>query len=289
MATDATVSLSLPIGLAVGMLNLAVKPRSVVLQPLIKAFHYHETNLPCALERILPSGMAHLMINLAEDQFRTYSGPDCRLDQSTRGAVFVGPHGHSTILDTREFHWLIAVEFRVGGAAPFLPVPLDELTNQAASLSEFWGLDGQLLREQLLDAPTPQQKLRLLESAMLQQFSVPTDSIIVQATNLLDSGLSVRDTATELGILPRTFIRRFREQIGLTPKRFMRIRRMQRVLRAAGLTERPDWCEVAGRLGFSDQAHLIHDFRELTGITPTAYKPQSPRRSNHVPITLPSR
>jgi AraC-like DNA-binding protein len=270
------------------MLNLAVRPCSIVLQPLIKAFHYHEMDLPFSLERVLPSGGTHLMINLTDRQFRTYSGPDCGAVLSIEGAVFAGPYERSTILDRREFRWLIAVEFRVGGAAPFVLTPLDELSNKVVTLGDLWGPDGQFLREQLLDAPTPQRKLRILESAMLRRFSTPPDSALVRATSLLDRGLSVRDTASELGILPRTFIRRFRELVGLTPKRFMRIRRMQRVLRVVRIAEQPDWCDVACRMGFSDQAHLIHDFRELTGITPTAYKPQSPGRSNHVPVALPA-
>lgn len=34
-----------------------------------------------------------------------------------------------------------------------------------------------------------------------------------------------------------------------------------------------------------DEAHLVHDFRELTGITPTAYRPRSIEERNHVPVS----
>jgi len=44
----------------------------------------------------------------------------------------------------------------------------------------------------------------------------------------------------------------------------------------------PDWCALAAEHGYTDQAHLIHDFRDLAGITPLGYKPQSPQRNNHV-------
>jgi hypothetical protein len=37
---------------------------------------------------------------------------------------------------------------------------------------------------------------------------------------------------------------------------------------------------------YTDQAHLIHDIRDLADITPSGYKPQSPQRNNHVPIVF---
>jgi AraC-like DNA-binding protein len=44
------------------------------------------------------------------------------------------------------------------------------------------------------------------------------------------------------------------------------------------------WAEVAMEHGYYDQAHLIHDFRELTGLTPTAYRPRAAHEWNHVPV-----
>jgi AraC-like DNA-binding protein len=101
---------------------------------------------------------------------------------------------------------------------------------------------------------------------------------------MLNRGLPVADTAAHLGFLPKTFVRRFREQVGLTPKRFARVRRMQRIIRSLRSGEAINWGQLAAQYEFSDQAHFIHDFRDLTGITPTAYKPQSPQRGNHVPV-----
>jgi methylphosphotriester-DNA--protein-cysteine methyltransferase len=69
----------------------------------------------------------------------------------------------------------------------------------------------------------------------------------------------------ELGLSPRTFTRRFRDHTGLTPKRFARIQRLQRLLAAVEPAHPVDWARLAAEHGYCDQAHLIDDFRELTG------------------------
>jgi AraC-like DNA-binding protein len=268
------------------MVHLAARPRSPALQPFIKSFHYHETTFPFGLERILPSGQAHLMINLADDEFRTYSGARCERMHRVRGAALSGPRGTATVLDTGEMQSLVAVEFRPGGAAPFFPLPLDEVANQAVAVDDLWGLDGLLLREQLLEAPAPQLKLQVLESALLRHFSKAPNPLVTHAVALLSRGAAVSETCNHLGLLPKTFVRRFREQVGLTPKRFARVRRLQRIAAAVSGSQDFDWSDLALEHGFTDQAHLIHDFRDLTGITPAAYRPHSPQRRNHVPIAI---
>jgi hypothetical protein len=46
----------------------------------------------------------------------------------------------------------------------------------------------------------------------------------------------------------------------------------------------PDWCGLAAEYGYADQAHLIRDFRDLTGLTTTEYRPRSAEVQNHVPV-----
>ncbi len=45
-----------------------------------------------------------------------------------------------------------------------------------------------------------------------------------------------------------------------------------------------DWATVAAEHGYCDQPHLIDDFRDLTGITPGAYRPRSAGEHNHVAL-----
>ena len=65
--------------------------------------------------------------------------------------------------------------------------------------------------------------------------------------------------------------RRFTAQVGLTPKRFARVQRMQRLVRDLDGQTEVDWAAAAAKHGYADQPHLADEFRELAGITPAEY------------------
>jgi AraC-like DNA-binding protein len=236
------------------------------------------------LERIMPNGQPHLMVNLAEDEFRTYGAARAEQMSQHSGAVLTGPHAKSVIIDTRAQRWLAAVEFRHGGAFHFFSMPMTEISNQVVQLQDVWRGDGTLLRERLLDARTPASKFQVFEDVLLNHLKPNFDPPIQYAIAALRAGVPVSQLALRLGISPRTFARHFSCQVGITPKRFARVQRLQRVLRAVRLSSKPDWCALAAEHGYTDQAHLIHDFRDLADIKPSEYKPHSQQRNNHVPI-----
>jgi AraC-like DNA-binding protein len=78
--------------------------------------------------------------------------------------------------------------------------------------------------------------------------------------------VAVAALAKQSGAHARTLVRLFERSVGLSPKRFARVVRLQAALRA--LPARDNWTHLAADLGYHDQAHFIHDVRELLGATP---------------------
>ena len=71
-------------------------------------------------------------------------------------------------------------------------------------------------------------------------------------------------------------------EVGMTPKRYCRVRRFQRALALANRGRQVDWNRVALDCGYFDQAHFIHDFRSFAGLTPTGYQSARTSFQNHV-------
>jgi AraC-like DNA-binding protein len=65
----------------------------------------------------------------------------------------------------------------------------------------------------------------------------------------------------------RGFQTRFRAQVGLAPKEFARVLRLQATLRALDRDDAPI-AELAADAGFSDQAHATREVQRVTGLTP---------------------
>ena len=64
---------------------------------------------------------------------------------------------------------------------------------------------------------------------------------------------------------------RFKELIGVTPKRLARTYRFAATVFAINPAGPIDWGDLAGGAGYFDQAHFGHEFRAFTGLTPTRY------------------
>ena len=77
--------------------------------------------------------------------------------------------------------------------------------------------------------------------------------------------------AEDLGVSERHLRRVFREVVGLSPKAFFKLTRFERALKAAMDGGDSTWSDIAVGAGYYDQAHLIADFRSITGATPREF------------------
>jgi AraC-like DNA-binding protein len=98
------------------------------------------------------------------------------------------------------------------------------------------------------------------------------DRIAYATGRLCRHQVSVTALAAEVNLSERQFGRVFRGIVGLSPKQFSRIARLERVLytpdyNAHGLT----LAQLAARYGYHDASHLVHEFQALVGVSPTDY------------------
>jgi AraC-like DNA-binding protein len=238
---------------------------------------------------VLPTGGAQLIVNLAEDETRTYAlgrmgRPEC---VRTSGSILSGLATRAQIIDTGEQEHAVGVSFHPGGTVPFTRVPAHELLNQDAPLDALCGTGAvQRLREELLAAPTPAAALDVLEAALRRAWhdrSVhPAVAHAVAAFGRPGDVARVAAVTAEVGLSARRFAERFAAEVGVTPKRYCRLLRFQDALRRSHAAASPSWADLAVSCGYYDQAHFIHDFQAFSGLTPTAYHAARTGFANHV-------
>jgi transcriptional regulator GlxA family with amidase domain len=88
------------------------------------------------------------------------------------------------------------------------------------------------------------------------------------ATEMLAGGDAVSVVAKRVALSERQLTRRFTERVGIAPKTFARVIRLQRA--AALLADGVSPSAAASLAGYADQAHFTRDSSDLAGITPGA-------------------
>lgn len=228
-------------------------------------------------ERILPSGTFEMVFNLHDDELRIYGPSDPNECRRFAGALISGPYAGSFMSDTAEEAAILGVHFKPGGAFAVLGLPAAEFTNTHADLRMVWGPGATSLREQLYSLREPTERFRLLEQTLLDRLSDPPGlhgavRVGVDVLTRTRGQAKVRDIARAVDLSQRRLIEVFAAEVGLTPKLFGRVQRFQNAVASSRNAPKVDWAQLAVECGYFDQSHLIHEFVEFSGVSPSEYR-----------------
>lgn len=168
----------------------------------------------------------------------------------------------------------VQVNFTPLGARRFFSRPMSELTDSMVVLDDVLGTEGMALRERLGNTPDWTARLDLAEAFVASRLAKAREMQVEIAwayDSIIASGGRTRisSIADNLGWSRKHLAASFSDAIGVGPKTLSRIVRFNRAL---GLSRQPagDWAGIAADCGYADQAHLVREFRDLAGETPTA-------------------
>ena len=230
------------------------------LRPFVDRFWILTAAAGDGPRRILPDGCIDVIVNVEPDSDRF--GQAVAVGTMTRAMLF---HPRTRVCSA-------AVRFRPGGAAPFLRLPADELTDRvfdARDTGARWiaaGADEVPADPRAAVAALEQRLLRRLDAIVLP------DRTVAHAVGRLFAAAPppIAELGREIGWSRQHLARRFRAEIGVGPKQLARVARLQRAvdrLQSGGGGD----LTVAGTavdLGYFDQAHMARDFREMAGVAP---------------------
>ncbi len=241
-----------------------------------------------AREAITASRSMGLLVDLSRNELRYYHGEDYG---ERRSLAPIALHGLNTQPFAIDAHHpcIMGVEFKPGGAYPFFGPAANEFRDRHVPLEDIWGAEAGRLYERLLQAPTPDDKFHLMFHALVT--AAPRDFVLHPAVSLAlgcfelaPHRASVCAMARTADVSTKRFIRLFSEQVGLTPKLYLRVARFQRVLQRIVHAPQIDWWDVVDRHGYYDQPHFIREFRDFSGFTPTDWLKRRGPFAHHIPL-----
>ncbi len=166
------------------------------------------------------------------------------------------------------------ITFRAAQARHFVASPAQALTDTRVSFAEVASVCDRGLVERTASEPSWQN----VERALLAWLSrpAPGESAVDHALRLIHASAqslpTVKSLAAETGIGVRQLERLFLSQLGVAPKRYLRILRGRRAARALSASLDDDCADVAAASGYADQSHMSRELQAMFGRTPRALR-----------------
>jgi AraC-like DNA-binding protein len=187
-----------------------------------------------------------------------------------------GVTDHPVTVEHRGSARCLQIDLSPLAARRLFGLPLSELANACVALDVLFGPAADEFVERIAGALSWEDRFTMVDAAMSARLAdtEPVDPGVEWALHsLAGSGGStpIGRLARELGWSHRRLISRFRDAVGMAPKRIARIQRFERL---SVLASRPhhDWAAAAVECGYADQAHLAREVRDLAGMTPTEWR-----------------
>lgn len=225
-------------------------------------------------QRIIPDGTIEMAFILGDD-IKRFTENDAFILQPR--AMVLGQTIEPFYIEPTGYVNTFAIRFYPYGFANFVTIPIKELANKETPLASLFGAEtAKALEQKIIKAANNEQRIEIIENFLLARLNEKaTIDKIVQST--VDSLLATNGNASIKALLKEDFAKRrqlerkFRAQIGISPKQLGKVIRIQTALKLLLNQEPENLTNIAYQCDYYDQAHFIKDFKEFTGINPKAF------------------
>ena len=172
-------------------------------------------------------------------------------------------------------HLVIKVGFQPGGLFRLSGIPMNEFLADNVPCESASLIDKEVpfILEQLNEAASFEHMVAILQKWMLGKLhrlkkELPIDRalpyIIINGTLS-----SITHVASQSCVSIRQLERLFQQRIGLPPQYYARLVRFTKTWITKENNPAVNWTNLAQECGYFDQMHLIRDFKEFAGVTPS--------------------
>ncbi len=223
-------------------------------------------------ERVFPNGLLEIIVHLGA-RYRTLDETGFALSPTT---CITGIHSQSMVIEAPGPHCrVLGVRLRPAGAYALLGQPLSDLSDRTVDLCELVGRAADELAERCHDASSTIEVLNRAIGWISERIRCSLEWYPIHRA----AAWAAEQIANSCGTVPIAVLRTqtglshvrmaaiFREQVGVTPKRYARIHRFRHALQLLNENAH-SLAQIAARAGYYDQPHMNADFREMAGLTP---------------------
>jgi len=223
-------------------------------------------------EAVLPNGYVEVMVNL---------GPVHRVVEGSGTGVwdrswFSGLQERSIFIESLDGTHLVSIRMHPLGATDLFGFGAPRAANSIIDLEALIGTEAGDLRASLLSADSPAARFVILEKLLRDRRaprSTVPEFVREAATRLAQTHghLRVGELHEELNVSRKHLAVSFSRYVGVPAKAYARIQRFVWTVDLLRNSSEVEWSRIAAEAGYSDQSHLVRDFRRVGAASPTEY------------------
>jgi AraC-like DNA-binding protein len=167
----------------------------------------------------------------------------------------------------------VQIVFQPSAIFQLTGIPATVLTNQFLDATVIFPTTIQSTFSQLQEAKDYAELIRIAEvftSSLVQKTKKKT--VLLDAVCELmvkhQGNVSMDWLAEQACYSTKQFKRQFAERVGLNPKTYARILRLNRAYNFRNCFPKKNWNTIAAQCGYTDYQHLAKDYKEFNGVTP---------------------
>lgn len=250
-----------------------IVPAQPALQPFVKSFWFLDlakgSGVPLAMPPV-PEQCLYFYPKSLPLPFDADGKPITAYDNIIAGQSVSG--GQKLLVP--DHYCMFKVLFQPSGFYRLFGTPMTLFADIVVETTAVLGNPVNGLREQIANAEGFADMVAATEAFLLKQMAkskidrLPIDAVLRQADFYQ---FSLDQLAADACLSTRQFERKFLERTGVSPKIYQRVVRFNQALKLKDATPHKKWIDITYACGYFDQMHLLRDFRQFTGNTPTYF------------------
>lgn len=235
----------------------------------------HNTDISAASFRTMADGCPGLIFQHQE------KGILFQNDKQLPGTILYGQATRHAALRINGMFNTIGIFFYPHALKSIFGLNADELTDTCIDLDLMANEQGCRLSEQLSNLTSSQAQIDTLCSYLLaqinkhDQYADKAMQHVLERIKKANGNITVKELREELQLSERSFERKFKQHIGITPKLFTRISRFQASMDLLRQSDYNKLSDIAFENDYADQSHFIRAFKEFAGISPFQFQKRS--------------
>lgn len=245
-------------------------------------------------EIVLPDGKTELIVHFGDDFLKLEKSEDENNFVRQARVLMSGQLTEHIVLQPTGVVGVLAARFKPAGAARFFSLPYEEIVDQVVDLSIYDIKTATTLHEEVAKLTSIDERLEFMQAFLKSRLQEESqeDIYVRHACQYImqsEGEYSVAELVKLIGFSERQLERKFKKQVGLSPKMLSRIVRFQKILRLAQASKNMTLVDAAVSCGYYDHSHFIRDFAKFSGDSPLKYLASEHAMSDHFTTPLPTR